>query len=117
MSWGGVKLHAYRYVGNVSPGVDAKTIEEDIRGRGVDLVSLEENTVTHGRFKSFKLTVNRSDLHLIDDPDFWPKDVKVRRFIHPRPRPNPNSDQRNNRQDSTEVAVNSAVQTTNSEAI
>ena len=80
VSWGGVPLYAYKYIGNVHPSVDKSKIQNDITQRGLTVVALEENPVKHGRFKSFKLTIPRSDLELADSEGFWPEFVKVRPF-------------------------------------
>ena len=87
VSWGGVERLAYRYIGNVRPDVQQKEIEDDLRKRGVNFISLESNVNTHGRFKSFKLTVNRGDLEVIDQPNFWPCGISYRPFRLQRSKP------------------------------
>ena len=88
MSWGGVELLSHRYIGNVNSSVTAEMIENDIKSRGVDVVKLEENTITkHSRFKSFKLTVKRNDKEKVDDHSFWPMFVVCRPWYQPRQPP------------------------------
>ena len=80
---------AHRYIGNVRHDVTAAMIEEDLKRRDVEVVSLVENDVRkHTRYKSFKLSVKRNDSVKIDVEDFWPSNVVVRRWHNPRqPRP------------------------------
>ena len=103
VSWGGVPLYAYKYIGNVHPSVDKSKIENDITQRGLTVIALEENPVKHGRFKSFKLTIPRSDLELADSEGFWPEFVKVRPFRLQR-QSNPTSDSSKVGQESASIA-------------
>ena len=76
---------AHRYIGNVRHDVTAAMIEEDLKRRDVEVVSLVENDVRkHSRYKSFKLSVKRCDSGKIDVEDFWPSNVVVRRWHNPR---------------------------------
>ena len=85
MSWGGVDLLTHRYIGNVRNDVTADMIVNDLKARDIDVVSVEENVVTkHTRYKSFKLSVKRADTDKVDDAGFWPSNVVVRRWWHPR---------------------------------
>ena len=103
VSWGGVPLYAYKYIGNVHPSVDKAKIHNDITQRGLTVIALEENPVKHGRFKSFKLTIPRSDLELADSEGFWPEFVKVRPFRLQR-HMNSSGDLSSTRQNSDDVA-------------
>ena len=103
VSWGGVPLYAYKYIGNVHPSVDKAKIQNDITQRGLTVIALEENPVKHGRFKSFKLTIPRSDLELADSEGFWPEFVKVRPFRLQR-HTNSSGDLSSTRQNSDDVA-------------
>ena len=86
ISWGGVDLLAHRYIGNVRNDVTAKMIKDDLKGRNVDVVDVTENEVKkHTRYKSFKLTIKRGNIGEIDDPNFWPSNVIIRRWHNPRP--------------------------------
>ena len=85
MTWGGVELLTHRYIGNVKNDVSASTIEDDLKARGIEVISLVENDVkNHVRYKSFKLSVRRGDSSKIDDAEFWPSNVIVRRWHNPR---------------------------------
>ena len=85
ISWGGVEMLSHRYIGNVRSDVSAQMIEDDLKTRDINVISVEENQIrSHSRYKSFKLTVKRIDSSKIDDADFWPANVVIRRWHHPR---------------------------------
>ena len=59
-------------------------------------MSLTENSNSHGKFKSFKLMTKKKDVQKVDDPSFWPCNVKVRQFFmqqNPREKPLTTSNQ------------------------
>ena len=63
--------------------VAADTIEADLVRRGIRNVKVALN-VESERSKSFKVSFNRDDGDKVDDATFWPSNVVVRRWHHPR---------------------------------
>ena len=80
ISWKGADLTVARYVGRVAFGTPASDIQESLKSRGVDVVSLDAVTTKHDRFASFKLVIKKSQLELIQKDDFWPDGVIVGRW-------------------------------------
>jgi hypothetical protein len=86
ISWGGAELTMDMYIGRVATNVDITVVREYIEKAGVSVVNFEELPRKHERFKSFKLTLKRSDLTKIRDPEFWPEGVVFRNYFRPHQR-------------------------------
>lgn len=84
ISWRGADMTVSRYIGNVDMEAQSDDIRTFIEGKGVRVIELEQNTTQHQRFKSFRLCIKKGDIEKIDNPDFWPQDVKVRQYFRPR---------------------------------
>jgi hypothetical protein len=84
MSWKGAELTVDCYLGNVGINEDNLKVKEYIENAGITLVDFQENKRNHERFKYFKLTVKRSHLTLLEDPELWPEGVVIRNFFRPR---------------------------------
>jgi hypothetical protein len=78
------ELTVDRYLGNVGINEDNLKVKEYIENAGITLVNFQENKRNHERFKSFKLTVKRSHLTLLEDPELWPEGVVISNFFCPR---------------------------------
>ena len=85
MSWGGANLTVETYIGRVDFDVTSDLIKTDLVGRGVDVISIEENDTRHGLFKSFKMVIKKTDFDDLNSPELWPEGVVFRRFRRPRP--------------------------------
>ena len=73
-----------RYVGRIANGTSLEDLREFIRGKDVDVVTLEQLSTRHDLFQSYKLVVKKSDLQKIENEDFWPSGIIVRRYFSPR---------------------------------
>ena len=83
-SWRGADLTVSRYVGRVAVGTSADAIRASLTSKGVDVVSIESLEMKHNRFVSFKLTVKKSQLSLVEDADIWPEGVMIGRWWSPK---------------------------------
>jgi hypothetical protein len=81
VSWKGVDLTLSRYIGRVPIEMSTEVIMNYLNGRGVDVIELTPNETKNNRFLSFKLVIRKSHLHILEDDDFWPKDVVVNHFF------------------------------------
>jgi hypothetical protein len=73
-----------RYLGRIDVAADNDAIRKSIEDAGITLLKLSNNKRNHERFKLFKLTVKRSELHKIEDPNFWLVGVVLRNFFRLR---------------------------------
>ena len=58
-------------------------INNHLRDAGIEVVDLKELERRHSRFKSFVLTLKKSQLPLVENPDLWPEGVVVRPYFRP----------------------------------
>ena len=91
LSFKGADLTVARYVGRVALGTTVDEIRSSLEQINVEAVSLTAITLNHNRFASFKLVVKRSQLGLIENPDFWPEGVIIGRWWSPKPPPTPSN--------------------------
>jgi hypothetical protein len=84
ISWKGADMTVNRYIGRVDSGVDMETVRAHVVDAGINVVEMEQLVNKHTRFKSFRLCVKKSDLHQIENEDFWPEGVMVRPFHRQR---------------------------------
>jgi hypothetical protein len=94
ISWKGADLSVHHYIGNIDLESNNDEIKSYIEEKGITVLGFEENQPKYEPkcFKSFHLTLKKSDLPNSEDPDIWPQDVVVRQFFVPRkPRESKNS--------------------------
>ena len=84
MSFKGADLTVDRYLGHVNVDANNDEIRDYIVNSGVKLVDFHENPRSHSSFKSFKITVRRSDLPTMESNTFWPEGVVFRNFFRPK---------------------------------
>ena len=77
----GADLTTNRYIGRWDNEVTTDGVKEFIASQDVTVVELEELSTKHGRFKSFRLRVKKSDLASIEDANFWPEGVLLSPFF------------------------------------
>jgi hypothetical protein len=80
MSFKGADLTVQRYIGRVDISTDIGTVKNHLTENGVAVIEFEELKTIHSRFKSFRLRLKRSELTIIEKPEFWPDDVIVRPY-------------------------------------
>lgn len=84
-----VVRRAHLYVGNVRPHVSKETVADYVREKvpnaNFDIEELPKREEALSR--AFKLSVDFSLLSTFNSPDFWPQDVMVKRFFHPKRKP------------------------------
>ena len=88
VSWRGADLTVPRYIGRVALGTTTEDVKSLLIDNGVDVVSLDPLSLKHNRFLSFKLVIKKSQLPLIENPDFWPEGVMVGRWWNGKPTTN-----------------------------
>ena len=81
MSVKGADLTVNRYIGRFHNDVTLDGVKEFIAAQNVTVVELEELDTKHGRFKSFRLRVKKTDLAVIQDENFWPNGVILSPFF------------------------------------
>ena len=84
LSINGVDLTISRYIGRIANGTNLSDLKGYIEGQGVNIVALEQLATKHDSFQSYKLVVRRVDLAKIEDENFWPTGVVIRRFFKPK---------------------------------
>ena len=84
ISFKGADLTVDRYIGKIDVEADNDEVKKFITDAGVKLVDFQENSRSHSSFKSFKVTVRRSDLPTLEKDNFWPAGVIFRNFFRPR---------------------------------
>ena len=84
VSFKGVDQTITKYIGHVENSVGEDDIRNWIEAGGVSVVELSDLVRRHSLWKSFKVTVKRSDITKIEDPLFWPGGVVVRPFYRPK---------------------------------
>ena len=77
----GADLTTNRYIGRWDNNVTTDGVKEFITNQNVTVVELEELPTKHGRFKSFRLRVKKSDLKMIEDANFWPEGILLSPFF------------------------------------
>ena len=85
VSFKGVDQTVTKYIGHVENSVGEDDIRNWVESGDVGVVELKDLVRRHSLWKSFKLTVKKSDVSKIDDPLFWPGGVVVRPFYRPKP--------------------------------
>ena len=91
LGWKGADLTVERYLGRVGINEDNEMVKKHIQDAGITVVGFEENSRVHERFKSFKLTIKRSQLKQLENPQLWPEGVILRNFFRPRLRKVPDA--------------------------
>ena len=77
----GADMTVNRYVGRFHNDATLDGVKAYIAAQKVTVVELEELDTKHGRFKSFRLRVKKTDLPLIQDENFWPEGVILSPFF------------------------------------
>ena len=77
----GADLTVNRYVGRWHNDVTKAAVSDFISKQNVVVVELEDLPTKHGRFKSFRLRIKKTDLSLIEDENFWPEGVILSPFF------------------------------------
>lgn len=77
----GADLTVNRYVGRWHNDSTSDAVKNFISKQNVTVVELEELETKHGRFKSFRLRVKKTQLSLIENEDFWPEGVILSPFF------------------------------------
>ena len=77
----GADLTVNRYVGRFHNESTTEGVRKFIADQGVKLEDLETK---HGRYKSFRLRVKRSELAIIENEEFWPSGVILSPFFRPK---------------------------------
>ena len=81
MSAKGADLTVNRYVGRWHNDSTTDAVKDFISKQNVTVVELEELETKHGRFKSFRLRIKKTQLSLIENEDFWPKGIILSPFF------------------------------------
>ena len=84
ISFKGADLTVDRYLGRIDVESDNEEIKKFITDAGVKIVDFQENSRTHSSFKSFKISIRKSDLPTLEKDNFWPTGVVFRNFFRPR---------------------------------
>ena len=77
----GADLTVNRYIWRWDNNVTSDGVKDFISKQNVHVNELEELSTKHGRFKSFRLRVKKSELSLIEDKNFWPEGVLLSPFF------------------------------------
>ena len=81
ISFKGADRTVDRYIGSIDVDADNNEIKKFITDAGVKIIDFPR---THSSFKSFKISVRRSDLPTLEQDNFWPAGVVFRNFFRPR---------------------------------
>ena len=71
----GADLTTNKFVSRFHNDTTDEALREYITNQEVAVIELEEIKTAHGRYKSFRLRVKRSNLAHIEDGEFWPQGV------------------------------------------
>ena len=77
----GADLTVNRYDGRWHNDTTADGVKDFISKQNVTVVELDELETKHGRFKSFRLRIKKTQLPLIEDENFWPAGVILSPFF------------------------------------
>jgi hypothetical protein len=85
VSWKGADLTVSRYIGRVANGTSTEEIAEFLKQSDVTVIELTRHETKYSFFQSYiisyKLVIRKSDLSKIEDENFWPQEVVVRRYF------------------------------------
>jgi arginyl-tRNA synthetase len=84
MTFKGADLTVDFYVGRLDLGVDCEMLKSELEKEGIRALEVDNLTCAHGHFKSFKVSIRKSQIHLMKNPAIWPDGVLVRKFFRPR---------------------------------
>ena len=87
----GADLTVNRYVGRWDNNATGDAVTEFIVNKEVSVIELEELETKHGRFKSFRLRIRKSQLSTIEDENFWPEGVILSPFFRGKEERNRNT--------------------------
>ena len=84
MSLRGADLTITRYISHLDNDTQKEEIDDHLKDAGIDVVELKELDRRHSRFKSFILTLKKSQLPIVENALLWPEGVIVRPFFRPK---------------------------------
>ena len=75
-------------------GTDAEKIKEHMKGKGLDILTIEKVSHEEARNFSFKVSVGFEDKDKALSAEIWPVGVRVRTYRHYRTRDQANTERR-----------------------